>query len=177
MLYRGSVAEAGDVEKVVGDPKHPYTQLLVGSVPLPDPDTAWHGEPPPSEEARKAAAVPHDGCAFAARCPNAMQICREERPPLYQIDEHRAAACYLYLGQPEVADRRDRQGDGPAGGAGRLARLAPIPISDCRSRLPAPATFGNRTDNAVVGYNRRVLRRTDARCAPVGLQTPIALDG
>ena len=40
VLYRGSVAEAGDVEQVVGDPQHPYTQLLVGSVPLPDPDTA-----------------------------------------------------------------------------------------------------------------------------------------
>ena len=73
-----------------------------GSVPLPDPDKAWHGEPPPSEEARKAAATPHDGCAFAARCPDAMAICREERPPLYQIDEHRAAACYLYMGKPEV---------------------------------------------------------------------------
>ena len=31
MLYRGLVAEAGDVEKVVGDPKHPYTRLLIGS--------------------------------------------------------------------------------------------------------------------------------------------------
>jgi peptide/nickel transport system ATP-binding protein len=102
VLYRGSVAEVGDVEQVVGDPKHPYTRLLVGSVPLPDPDKHWHSEPPPSEEARKAAAVPHDGCAFAARCPNAMPICRDERPPLFQLDEHRAAACYLYLGQPEV---------------------------------------------------------------------------
>jgi peptide/nickel transport system ATP-binding protein len=103
VLYRGSVAEVGDVEKVVGDPMHPYTRLLVGSVPLPDPDKAWHGEPPPSEEARIAAATPHDGCAFAARCPNAMAICREARPPLYQIDDHRAAACYLYQGKPEVA--------------------------------------------------------------------------
>jgi oligopeptide/dipeptide ABC transporter ATP-binding protein len=102
VLYRGSVAEVGDVEKVVGDPMHPYTRLLVGSVPLPDPDKAWHGEPPPSAEAQKAAAKPHDGCAFAARCPDAMAICREERPPLFQIDEHRAAACYLYLGKPEV---------------------------------------------------------------------------
>ncbi|MGE3271917.1 MAG: ABC transporter ATP-binding protein, partial [Chloroflexota bacterium] len=94
VLYRGSVAEVGDVEKVVGDPKHPYTQLLVGSVPLPDPDRQWHSEPPPSEEAKKAAAAPHEGCAFAARCPAAMAICREFRPPLYQIDEYRAASCY-----------------------------------------------------------------------------------
>ena len=102
VLYRGSVAEVGDVEKVVSDPMHPYTRLLVGSVPLPDPDKTWHGEPPPSAEAQQAAARPHDGCAFAARCPDAMAICREERPPLFQLDEHRAAACYLYLGKPEV---------------------------------------------------------------------------
>ena len=102
VLYRGSVAEVGDVEKVVGNPQHPYTRLLVGSVPLPDPDKQWHAEPPPSEEARKASATPHEGCAFAARCPAAMAICREARPPLYQIDEYRAAACYLYMGKPEV---------------------------------------------------------------------------
>ena len=38
VLYRGLIAEAGDVEKVVGDPKHPYTRLLIGSIPYPDPD-------------------------------------------------------------------------------------------------------------------------------------------
>src|SRR5258705_4821712 len=41
VLYRGSVAEVGDVELVVKQPQHPYTQLLVGSIPLPDPDRAW----------------------------------------------------------------------------------------------------------------------------------------
>src|SRR5262249_29867920 len=44
VLYRGRVAEVSDVEKVVKDPKHPYTQLLVGSIPLPDPDHTWHKE-------------------------------------------------------------------------------------------------------------------------------------
>jgi len=103
VLYRGSVAEVGDVEKVVGNPMHPYTRLLVGSVPLPDPDKAWLPEPPPSEESKRAGAGAHDGCAFAARCPDAMAICREARPPLYQIDEFRAAACYLYMGKPELS--------------------------------------------------------------------------
>ena len=44
VLYRGLVAEAGDVEEVVGEPKHPYTQLLIGSIPLPDPDHPWRAE-------------------------------------------------------------------------------------------------------------------------------------
>ena len=46
VLYRGVVAEAGDVEQVVGEPKHPYTQLLIGSIPLPDPDHPWQGGGP-----------------------------------------------------------------------------------------------------------------------------------
>src|SRR5437762_4744716 len=41
VLYRGSVAEVGSVEKVIRDPTHPYTRLLVSSVPLPDPDIRW----------------------------------------------------------------------------------------------------------------------------------------
>jgi len=102
VLYRGSVAEVGDVEKVVNQPKHPYTQLLVGSVPLPDPDRQWHAEPPPSAEAQLAAAAPHPGCPFAARCPDAMPVCRQFKPPLFQIDEYRAASCYLYEGSPEL---------------------------------------------------------------------------
>src|SRR5437667_5961792 len=41
VLYRGTVAEAGDVELVVRRPQHPYTQLLITSVPQPDPEHAW----------------------------------------------------------------------------------------------------------------------------------------
>ena len=41
VLYRGSVAEAGDVDLVVRQPRHPYTQLLIQSVPQPDPEHAW----------------------------------------------------------------------------------------------------------------------------------------
>jgi len=103
VLYRGSIAEVGDVEQVVGQPKHPYTRLLVGSVPLPDPDHPWHGEPPPSGEALAAAQSGQYGCAFTPRCPNAMTVCRQFKPPLYETDEHRAASCYLYEGAPELA--------------------------------------------------------------------------
>src|SRR5438552_2501919 len=41
LLYRGAVAEAGDVDLVVRQPRHPYTQLLIKSVPEPDPDHPW----------------------------------------------------------------------------------------------------------------------------------------
>jgi ABC-type oligopeptide transport system ATPase subunit len=44
IMYRGSVAEIGSVKKVIKDPQHPYTRLLVSSIPLPDPDRHRGGE-------------------------------------------------------------------------------------------------------------------------------------
>jgi peptide/nickel transport system ATP-binding protein len=107
VLYRGAVAEAGDVDLVVRNPKHPYTQLLIGSIPLPDPDHTWRGENLPVEGsvAAQQTAVRGDarsGCKFAARCPHAMPMCIENEPPLFQTDQGRAAACYLYRDAPTV---------------------------------------------------------------------------
>jgi ABC-type oligopeptide transport system ATPase subunit len=48
VLYRGAVVEAGDPEQVVKRPEHPYTKLLISSIPLPDPEHAW-GEATPEE--------------------------------------------------------------------------------------------------------------------------------
>ena len=93
VLYRGLVAEAGDVEKVVGDPKHPYTRLLIGSIPYPDPNRAWKGEEAPSAEGVGAS---EHSCRFAPRCPSAMAVCRENAPPMFRTDRYRAAACFLY---------------------------------------------------------------------------------
>jgi len=97
VLYRGVVAEVGDVEYVVKQPNHPYTQLLVGSIPLPDPDHAWQGE-----EAHTAISGANNprACKFTARCPHAMPICVEAPPPLFRTAEHRAATCYLHRDAP-----------------------------------------------------------------------------
>ncbi len=107
ILYRGSVAEVGSVEKVIGDPKHPYTRLLVSSVPLPDPDVRWGGETEIKAKASapgvRATAV--QGCKFASRCPYVMDECRQVEPPLYRTDDDRAVACYLYKGSAEVTGR------------------------------------------------------------------------
>src|SRR3954469_17091289 len=64
VLYRGTVAEAGSVERVVRAPQHPYTQLLVGSVPRADPRHPWLGEQGASEAAAQASAR---SCPFADR--------------------------------------------------------------------------------------------------------------
>ena len=118
IMYRGAVVEMGEVEKIIKAPHHPYTQLLVGSIPLPEPKRRW-GETsdaaPKRDEAPVSATEPADastttadegieteasrgtgGCAFADRCPHVMHRCREQPPPLLLTDPGRAAACYLY---------------------------------------------------------------------------------
>ena len=101
VLYRGSVAEAGHAEPVVQEPQHPYTRLLIGSIPLPDPDRAWSEEQAPSEIGRLTDTS--TGCTFANRCPYAMEMCLERRPPLYQTERYRVTACYLYRESPVLA--------------------------------------------------------------------------
>ena len=106
VLYRGTVAEAGSVDLVVRQPKHPYTRLLVGSIPVPNPDHSWAAE--------AAAALPNQpraitACKFADRCPAAMAKCLQQAPPLYQTETQRAASCFLYEGAPVLsAEQMDR---------------------------------------------------------------------
>ena len=101
VLYLGGVVEAGDVERVVKQPQHPYTQLLVGSIPMPDPDRRWAGEAPGGQAVRFASV--RRGCSFANRCPQAMPVCAEASPPLYQTGPRQAVACFLHRMAPELA--------------------------------------------------------------------------
>jgi oligopeptide/dipeptide ABC transporter ATP-binding protein len=100
VLYRGTVAESGNVETVVQQPQHPYSQLLVGSVPLPNPDHPWQGEgvlDAPDDDLRPRG---DSFCPFHDRCPHTMPICVEERPPLFRTSSDRAVSCYLYRDAP-----------------------------------------------------------------------------
>lgn len=101
VLYRGSIAEAGQAGPVVQQPEHPYTRLLMQSIPLPDPDRHWPREQQPSETGLQATG--NQGCKFARRCPNAMDVCLGEHPALFQTSEARVAACYLYAASPVLA--------------------------------------------------------------------------
>jgi peptide/nickel transport system ATP-binding protein len=101
VLYRGSVVEIGDVELVVKRPRHPYTQLLLSSIPLARPERTWMTE---KQAAPVATMETIDrGCKFAGRCPSVAASCRETVPSLLQTDRDRAVACYLYRGAPTVA--------------------------------------------------------------------------
>ncbi len=97
VMYLGSLVEVGKADEVYFDPKHPYTNVLVGSNPEPDPklergrpSTAIQGEIPSPVN------VPA-GCRFANRCPKVMDVCRTVTPELISLkDVDRQVACHLY---------------------------------------------------------------------------------
>lgn len=86
--------EAGDVESVIANPQHPYTQLLIDSIPWPDLARQWGQQEIGMVDAETARVG--QGCKFASRCPQVMDKCRQSPPPLYQVDDHQVASCFLY---------------------------------------------------------------------------------
>jgi len=107
VLYRGSVAEVGDVDDVIRDPQHPYTQLLVDSIPWPDLDHTWGKNQIATSSS--IAKVSGDGCKFAERCPHVMAECGAAQPPLYRVNPRRASACYLHKEAPVIASEEINQ--------------------------------------------------------------------
>lgn len=125
VMYRGHVVEAGPAEAVIGAPRHPYTRLLVDSIPWPDLDVQWgKGQTVLKEEVRGASGA---GCAFAGRCPSAMPACRTAPPPLFQTETGTVARCLL-AETPDPFDSR------------RLSAL--LALSD---PPPQPAKHGTET--------------------------------
>ncbi len=104
VMYRGTVAEAGSVEEVIQNPKHPYTQLLIDSVPQPDPKAAWGEEDDESVERIDEASVVIDQCKFAPRCKFAFEECTASAPPVRILGDNQLASCFLYPESPAVED-------------------------------------------------------------------------
>ena len=99
VLYRGSVMEAGDVDPVIKNPQHPYTRLLIDSIPWPDLSRRW-GE---TEIKAKESDIGDNsaGCKFQPRCPFAMSQCAAE-PPLFRLNQHQATSCFLHEQFPQI---------------------------------------------------------------------------
>ena len=104
IMYSGCVVEAGSVQNVIQDPKHPYTQLLISSIPLTDINQRWVDlEGADTDPAILVSDRETTGCRFAPRCPHALEKCWSESPKLRQTDPYRAVGCFLYEGSPLLA--------------------------------------------------------------------------
>jgi oligopeptide/dipeptide ABC transporter ATP-binding protein len=109
IMYRGAVVEAGSVEEVILKPKHPYTQLLVESIPQMRAVRDWEREEEEGAIASIDDARQSVGCKFANRCPAVMEKCWTDPPGLYSLDANGVARCFLYedrpeFGQADIAD-------------------------------------------------------------------------
>lgn len=97
VMYGGRIVESGPAAEIFSDPRHPYTQGLLRSIPsiegvLPERLAQIPGVPP-----NLAALGP--GCSFAPRCPYVSRVCEESVPALTPSGPERAAACWLETDQ------------------------------------------------------------------------------
>ena len=92
VMYAGKLVEIGPVKELFGQPKHPYTQLLIGSLPNLDAKGVLKGIPgmPPS------LLQPPPGCAFHPRCPKILAHCPSLVPELRQDETDHWVSCHLY---------------------------------------------------------------------------------
>jgi len=92
IMFRGNIVEMGDAEQVLMTPIHPYTKLLIKSIPKADLTGRW-------EEKLKITELEEQeylrkGCKFAGRCPYATKKCIEERPPDIKVNG-KTVKCFL----------------------------------------------------------------------------------
>jgi oligopeptide/dipeptide ABC transporter ATP-binding protein len=91
VMYAGKLAELSPIEEIFERPQHPYTELLIESLPKLEQRGTFRGIPglPPSLRS-----LPQ-GCLFHPRCPKAMDLCREESPEYREYGPNRFASCHL----------------------------------------------------------------------------------
>lgn len=96
VMYLGHMVELTTSNQLYEDPLHPYTQALLSSIPIPDPDI---------EESRQRILLqgelpspinPPSGCVFRTRCAHAMSICTEKKPVWKEQEPNHFVACHLY---------------------------------------------------------------------------------
>jgi peptide/nickel transport system ATP-binding protein len=98
VMYAGRLVEVSPVREIFTDPLHPYTRLLIGSLPSLEEKGKFRGIPglPPSVLDRPS------GCSFHPRCPHVMPRCLVEDPMLQEAKPDRWVACHLFDAQPST---------------------------------------------------------------------------
>ncbi len=92
VMYAGKLMEVGDIRPMFAEPLHPYTLLLIQSLPVLENRGVFSGIPGITPS---LLSVP-PGCVFNTRCPYAMDICSQEIPGYEQVEPGRWIACHLH---------------------------------------------------------------------------------
>jgi peptide/nickel transport system ATP-binding protein len=105
VMYAGKMMEEGTTDRIIENPRHPYTRALIASTLDPDPSIRGkrllgiQGMPPDLR-------APPSGCLFHTRCPSAMEICKEKEPPkVGTADQY--AVCWLLVGPEQRGKLRE----------------------------------------------------------------------
>jgi peptide/nickel transport system ATP-binding protein len=91
VMYAGRLVEIAPIGEIITVPKHPYTQMLIASLPSLERKGMMQGIPGLAPLLRDLPS----GCAFHPRCPMAAERCRVERPTLRELGDHHVAACHF----------------------------------------------------------------------------------
>jgi oligopeptide transport system ATP-binding protein len=96
VMYLGRIVEIAEKRELFANPRHPYTQALLASVPVADPKAKRLA--PLIDGDVPSPINPPSGCAFHTRCRHVMDRCRIERPVLAKTGTHHQVACWLNEG-------------------------------------------------------------------------------
>ena len=96
IMYRGTIVEMGDTEKVFKNALHPYTRMLLESVP--DINVKWEFRETIEPEKEEEGIYQIQGCRYAPRCPLAKDRCWKEKPKLIEVEKDHWVACHLHGG-------------------------------------------------------------------------------
>ncbi len=94
VLCLGTIVEMGKAKLVIRNPVHPYTKILINSIPDPDPRKKW-------KDKLEQGVVLADrfqtgqGCIFYGRCNEAKPVCREKTPPFVEIEPTHMVRCFI----------------------------------------------------------------------------------
>ena len=101
VMYLGNMVELGANKDIFANPLHPYTKALFSAIPTPDPTVKMNrvilqGDLP-------SPANPPKGCKFCTRCPECMEICKQQQPEFKEIEPGHKVACHKYNDTPAVS--------------------------------------------------------------------------
>lgn len=103
VMYLGCPMEVGTARGVTYEPRHPYTQALISSVPIPDPVLEKARVRPVLEGELPSPLRPPSGCVFRTRCPKAQASCAQERPTMDEAVTGQSVACPFQAVEKVVA--------------------------------------------------------------------------
>ncbi|MGI8824165.1 MAG: ABC transporter ATP-binding protein [Chloroflexota bacterium] len=92
VMYAGYIVETGTLDEIFYTARHPYTHMLLQSIPRVDQERGSMLKPIPGAPPDMLTLGP--GCPFAPRCPNVLDVCRQQMPPLDPVSPGHLAACW-----------------------------------------------------------------------------------